>query len=614
MKKRVLCFLMALCVMCQLSGICASAAGEETAVQAVRALGIMNGDENGNMNLNQNVTRAQLAKMLSAASLFKDSISDYGSGYSLFKDVKSGYWGSEYIRLAVEQGWMVGYTDGNFRPDDTVRLEEACTAVLRVLGYDASSLAGSFPGAQLSKASALGLRDGIKASQGSAMNRRDCALLFYNMLNAKTDAGQVYAATLGYSLVNGEVDYASAALDNVSGPYVADGPVALPFTPLTVYRNGRAAASTAINQYDVYYYNEGMSVLWVYTDRASGRIDALTPNSTSPTAVTVAGKTYATGSSQATYKLSALSGGAEGSIVTLLLGMDGNVVDVLTGTQVNAVYYGVVASCTQEVDDRDGAAVQTVVGVTTTDGSRRSFTLEGRQNYPAGSLVNVSVTDGGVKLSGLSRRQTSGRVNAGGTGLGDRSFAGSVEILDVNEFGNAAAIAPERLAGLTLESRDVLYYGLDAVGDIEYLILNDATGDLWTYAYLKTINDMSFGMSINGVYTFISGGAEQAVPYSGKKYPVNVGGVAIAYDEDGSMKSMKNLEQYRLTSFGTEWATADNRRVPVSENVQVYLNDSGRFYLTTASSVNAQDYTLTGWRDSSGSTGGQIRIVIAEKK
>ena len=613
MKKRLLGFFVALCVMCQLFAFPGSAAGEDTAVQTVRALGIMNGDENGNMNLNQDVTRAQLAKMLSAASPFKDSISG-GSGYSLFKDVKSGYWGSEYIRLAVEQGWMVGYTDGCFRPDDTVKLEEACTAVLRVLGYDSSSLAGSFPGAQLNKASAIGLRDDISAAQGSAMKRRDCALLFYNMLNAQTSAGQVYAATLGYSLVNGEVDYTSAAMDNVSGPYVASGRVELPFTPQTVYRNGKAAASAVINQYDVYYYNEGMSVLWVYTNRASGKIDALTPSSTSPTAVTIDGKTYAIGSSPATYKLSALSGGAEGSTVTLLLGMDDMVVDVLTGTEVNAVYYGVVTSCTQQVDDRDGAAVQTVVGVTTTDGSRRSFTLDGRQNYSDGALVSVNITDAGARLSGLALRRTSGRVSADGTKLGNRVFAGGVEILDVNEFGSSAVIEPERLAGQTLEDSDVLYYGLDAAGDIEYLILSDATGDLWTYAYLKTINDMSFGMSINGMYTFISGGVEQTAPYSGKKYPVDAGGVAIDYDEYGSIKSMKNLEQCALTSFGGSWATAGNQRVAVAEKVQVYLRDGGEYYLTTATAVNAQDYALTGWRDASGSAGGQIRIVIAVKK
>ena len=32
---------------------------------------------------------------------------------------------------------MTGYTDGTFRPDETVKLEEACAAVLKLLGYEA---------------------------------------------------------------------------------------------------------------------------------------------------------------------------------------------------------------------------------------------------------------------------------------------------------------------------------------------------------------------------------------------------------------------------------------------------------------------------------------------
>ncbi len=125
MKKRIFALVLAVCLICSLCAVPAFAAGEETALQTVRALGIMNGDEKGNMNLEQNVTRAQLAKMLVAASPFKDSIGESGSGYSLFKDVKSGHWASEYIRVTVEQGWMIGYTDGSLGPENPIKLEEA---------------------------------------------------------------------------------------------------------------------------------------------------------------------------------------------------------------------------------------------------------------------------------------------------------------------------------------------------------------------------------------------------------------------------------------------------------------------------------------------------------
>ena len=100
----------------------AGAVSSSTAVEAIQALGIITGDSSGDLNLSSPVTRAEFVTMMTAASSYKDSIGE-GSGVSLFKDVKSDHWASEYIKLAVEQGWMSGYVDGTFRPDDQITLE-----------------------------------------------------------------------------------------------------------------------------------------------------------------------------------------------------------------------------------------------------------------------------------------------------------------------------------------------------------------------------------------------------------------------------------------------------------------------------------------------------------
>ena len=48
----------------------AAATNYTSAYQTVKATGIMVGDENGNMNLGNNVTRAEFAKMMVAASIY----------------------------------------------------------------------------------------------------------------------------------------------------------------------------------------------------------------------------------------------------------------------------------------------------------------------------------------------------------------------------------------------------------------------------------------------------------------------------------------------------------------------------------------------------------------
>ena len=135
MKRRAISLLLAACMMCGLLTVGASAASSDAtgAVETMKALGIMVGDETGNMNLSGNVTRAQFVKMMTAASTYRDSVGA-GYGYSLFKDVKSDHWASEYIKLAVEQGWITGYVDGTFRPNTNITRAQACVIVNRALG------------------------------------------------------------------------------------------------------------------------------------------------------------------------------------------------------------------------------------------------------------------------------------------------------------------------------------------------------------------------------------------------------------------------------------------------------------------------------------------------
>ena len=163
-----------------------------------------------------------------------------------------------YVRIAVQQGWMNGYTDGSFRPNNAVTLEEACTAVLKLMGYKMTDLSGAFPNAQLNKAGELGLRAGLDRRQGEAMNYEDCAVLLYNALTANNASGSAYGTTLGFTVSNGQVDGSTILLSSLKGPFVASESTVLPFVPASVYRNDKVSGSAELNKYDVYYYSESL--------------------------------------------------------------------------------------------------------------------------------------------------------------------------------------------------------------------------------------------------------------------------------------------------------------------------------------------------------------------
>ena len=485
MKKRILALLLAVCVACSMLILPASASGSNTAVQTAVTLGGLTSDQTA--NLAAPLTRGALTKLMVVFSAYRESAKTQGSTGTLFSDVGSGSAYAPYVRIAVQQGWISGYTDGSFRPDNAVTLEEACTAVLKLLGYDVTTLSGTFPAAQLNKANELGLRDNLTKTQGEGMTLEDGAVLLYNALTATTAEGKVYASSLGFTVNNGVVDVSSILLSNVKGPFVAGLGTQLPFAPTAVYRNDTVTTDATLNAYDVYYYNETAQTVWIYTRKAAGRITAVAPSANAPTSVTVAGTEYTIASSSVAAQLSALNGGGVGQVVTLLLGMNDEAVSVLTGDAANEVFYGVVQTTSRSLVENSGPDVQQTVAVACTDGVTRSVNVDKQFNYPAGKLVAITVDENGESIQSLETKSTSGTVNAEGTALDNTALASNVEILDTTSEGLAGAVRPSRLSGVTLSGTDVKYYTTNEKGEIDRLILSDVTGDLWEYAALDGI-------------------------------------------------------------------------------------------------------------------------------
>ena len=492
MKKRILAFLLAVSIAVSVLVLPVSAASiNNTALQTAITLGaVPTGQE-----LGANVTRGAFAKMLVSFSTYRESVDAQGTVGTLYRDVPGTSQWAPYIRIAVQQGWMNGYTDGSFRPDNTVTLEEACAAVLKLLSYKTTDLTGSFPQAQLNKAQQIGLRDQLTCTQGQAMTYEQCTLLLYNALRANTASGSAYGSSLGFTVSNGQVDTSSVLLKSRKGPFVAEEGTQLPFTPVSVYRNDKTSASAELNKYDVYYYSESLQTVWIYTRRAAGRITAVSPSASAPTALTVAGSTYSLGSSAVASKISTLNGGGVGEVVTLLLGMDNEVADVITGEEADSVFYGVVQTATRSLVEDNGADVLQKISVMCTDGIIRTVNIDKSLNYPTGWLVEISVTPEGEQVTAIESKSVSGTINDTATALGDYALADDVQILETTSEGLAGTVRPSRIAGTKLNALTVRYYTLNEQGQIDRLILNDVTGDLWKYGVLDDVKNLAVNAS-----------------------------------------------------------------------------------------------------------------------
>ena len=97
-----------------------------TAISTMAALGVINGRNNGTFDPGAYITRAEFAAI---CSRFDDS---GVTGVSTLTDI-SGHWAEEEIRRAAALGWIHGFSDGTFRPDESITRAQAVTMINRVL-------------------------------------------------------------------------------------------------------------------------------------------------------------------------------------------------------------------------------------------------------------------------------------------------------------------------------------------------------------------------------------------------------------------------------------------------------------------------------------------------
>ena len=221
----------------------------------------------------------------------------------------------------------------------------------------------------------------------------------------------------------------------------------------------------------------------------------------------MAGTSYQLGSTVVASKVSSLNGGGVGEVVTLLLGMNNEVADVVTGEEADSVFYGVVQSSSRSLVEDNGADVLQRVSVMCTDGIVRTVNVDKSLNFPKGWLVEISVTPEGESVEKLDTKSISGTVSSDASSLGDYAFADDVQILDTTAEGVAGTVRPSRLSGTALNALNIRYYTLNESGQIDRLILNDVTGDLWTYGVLDDIKNLAVNASqLKDLSTIISGG------------------------------------------------------------------------------------------------------------
>ena len=172
------------------------------AVDVMNAVGVFIGDEKGNFNAKENLTREQAAKIIAYLELGSKA-ADALVGGATFTDVASSRWSAGFVGYCAQAGVVNGVGNGKFDPAGQLTALQFGKMLLVELGYDAKAagMVGADWAINTSKLMAKAkLMDGIDGSVNQVLTREKAAQMCLNALEAPT----VEYTTKGSSIsVNG---------------------------------------------------------------------------------------------------------------------------------------------------------------------------------------------------------------------------------------------------------------------------------------------------------------------------------------------------------------------------------------------------------------------------
>ncbi len=209
-----------------------SSENNQEAIEVLQEVGIMVGDENGNFNPDANVTRNEMAVIMS--NLMDYRVASY-KGTSPFTDVPS--WAEPYVAACWTNGITSGMSATIYGGDQTVTTAQAALMLMKALGYFQyqSDFGDDWQLATVSQANKIDLFEDVSSGVKEAMTRNDVAQLVLNTLESgtveadddtiKVDTGdvKVEAGKVKYNFITSGKDYATAINDDLytgnSGEY-----------------------------------------------------------------------------------------------------------------------------------------------------------------------------------------------------------------------------------------------------------------------------------------------------------------------------------------------------------------------------------------------------------
>ncbi len=459
------------------------------AVDVMNAVGVFVGDEKGNFNAKENLTREQAAKIIAYLELGSKA-ADAMVGGNTFTDVASSRWSAGFIAYCAQAGIVSGVGDGKFAPAGQLTALQFGKMLLVALGYDAKAekMVGTDWAINTSKLMAkTKLMDGIDGSVNQVLTREKAAQMCLNALEApmvtyetKGSSIIVNGADINFGASVAKYETSTIAKDqNISSQKLTSGEYTVELGE-KLYKDLKKLGTTDAFMRSATEWKLKAASIGTYADKADATYTAATKISAiyadlglsdgiskSKVTMYVDGEdvNYATDSSTKNFvKGETTKVGADGSLLNVYYDNDA---ETITLVLINT-YVGEVGAVYKQSSTKDA-----YVTIKTGDGyTKPATTIKSEYKTDAfakGDIVAYTYSkksgDDGIQSMALAEKVT-GKMSTFTT-------AGSVTVGGTKYDANAKSVATvkETLNGDVDNGTEVTAY-LDAYGYVLYLKAN----------------------------------------------------------------------------------------------------------------------------------------------
>ena len=459
------------------------------AVDVMNAVGVFVGDEKGNFNAKENLTREQAAKIIAYLELGSKA-ADAMVGGNTFTDVASSRWSAGFIAYCAQAGIVSGVGDGKFAPAGQLTALQFGKMLLVELGYDAKAekMVGTDWAINTSKLMAkTKLMDGIDGSVNQVLTREKAAQMCLNALEApmvtyetKGSSIIVNGADINFGASVAKYETSTIAKDqNISSQKLTSGEYTVELGE-KLYKDLKKLSTTDAFMRSATEWKLKAASIGTYADKADATYTAATKISAiyadlglsdgiskSKVTMYVDGEdvNYATDSSTKNFvKGETTKVGADGSLLNVYYDNDA---ETITLVLINT-YVGEVGAVYKQSSTKDA-----YVTIKTGDGYTKPATTI-KSEYKTDAFAKEDIVaytyskksgDDGIQSMALAEKVT-GKMSTFTT-------AGSVTVGGTKYDANAKSVATvkETLNGDVDNGTEVTAY-LDAYGYVLYLKAN----------------------------------------------------------------------------------------------------------------------------------------------